>query len=1311
MSKRRSSIGNGTPLADAGVPPTLERRVSLGAMVRSPMIGMIYEDDEELDEVRRHTIANEFSGKTIEPIAAQLKRASYSVVENSITNKLKGTSLMRNHRSNGIGGGRHSSWNNDDENDENMNANANNIAGATGGVRRYSLMPSLDAFEEESQEISKDTTRDSDASTGRASTSPSKVGRNSHVSLSKIALDEKNLFAALALSASPGSELSNSRKSRGSLLSQLSVLDMELDEVEDPAGPNNRLSIAEVLRSFRNDPTATENAFAMVKMTGKLLPADFRKFVKAFKSPSFKSKPAHKVAPVESIHESIGLRSWQPRESTRSDSSPQFHQEHVVHSTSTLGGKSTMSSSSISDDVEEMSAHVDDAPWTENELRRASAVLQLGTSMNNEGSVFNMPSSDTSLEQSLDKIVNGTVVTLTPFEMLEAELETLRAQFKQTQSMTTQLQTMQKSVLSDMRSTHEHRSTAQAVETLRALEDTRLAYEMDIARRMINRLGACKFRLQDRREARLRKLEEIDDMDEQMSLHVERRNSGVYGNSSFQRHCAPSSGKDYSTAPHASELPSPGPYSRFGGLPQPSNPGMLLGSAFIKPQPQRAAPTYYVNSSSSSRSGASVADNNDAYGNGDDYDYAGGGGADYGGYTDNDYIDHRFRATAAGGGKKAPKIKRATVIRREPKPIFKASPNTRYGQKGGLNFIALDSPISENDEGVERSADHEDFINLDEEYRKEKRLAAAIRREEARRQRCMQESDQEDGDEQDEGAENNENYHNRRLNTFKSQTEKRKVGRPKGTLNASKASAMRKVGSKVPGRGRGRPPKSSYAKPVPQIDSNGEPKRGRGRPRKVVDVDADGNVIVAAPIAKKAAVNAPRGRRTKAEIELAAAHAGDRILSAREIRKLEKKIKKSKISAATGALGEPVKKRLVSSYAIFCKATRPEVVEANPEQQGCPQEILRLLAAKWRECNMEEKEEWQDKANKENAANVASMSAKEGEVSEDSDTEDEEEENNGEDQITTAQSALNEAHENVESALPVKAPVDVEGSEIADIVNTEKRKRGRPQKVIDPADSSVEQRKRGRPKKEKVFVCIHEDESADPDVVSLPLVEKKKRGRPPKNATIVNAQTHDMEMEEKVDVQSEKEHVQKAAVDVEEYQPSSLLIVPTDKVDAEDVTMSTTVEGLSTQVETTIGADENEEVNVNIETVPVLVELREIEEEEALEETDMAAASIEESAVFNVKTLEGEKQKKKKSKKSKKEKNKEEGMSVAAALVKKSKKVLQERERLPSFPLVKSKISRMSGVGTIATTTFATDNQHVYFSSADNSLDLSMGDK
>ena len=66
------------------------------------------------------------------------------------------------------------------------------------------------------------------------------------------------------------------------------TIEQERNEETHVAAP--RLSIEEVLRSFREHPAATESAIQMVSATGRLIPSDFRKFVRAFKSPKHMKK-------------------------------------------------------------------------------------------------------------------------------------------------------------------------------------------------------------------------------------------------------------------------------------------------------------------------------------------------------------------------------------------------------------------------------------------------------------------------------------------------------------------------------------------------------------------------------------------------------------------------------------------------------------------------------------------------------------------------------------------------------------------------------------------------------------------------------------------------------------------------------------------------------------------------------------------------------------------------------------------------------------------------------------------------------------
>jgi len=1349
LAKRRSSIaGMGTPLADVGLAGTVDRRISVGQLGRSPLAEISENVLIDAYDARRHTIAAGAVDKGSEDNV--FKRASLSAVESDreVTFNLpsKGR-LPAPRRLSSFG--TQQAWEMDEENDENSNNQSNimqqQLAAPRRSSARYSLMGGLDTYAEES-----DLSGESSLNASRSSTSASVVPAPMALAMPHVAAKVSSYKTAAAAM----------QVRRSSILSLLSNNDEPL-EAEDTNDPRNRLSIEEVLRSFRDDPTATENAIAMVSATGRLLPSDFRKFVKAFKSPSFKAnRTKSKDADAEAVKGSVGvgMRAWQTakgRDASPSPTAPapardhghtasarspnarlmsmfgreseaRSSNEHVVQSYNvTRATRNTHHHRSLApaeentymDELEHSTVSMSTAtamktvttgPWTQQELRRASDALRRASfsTSNLDLEPLSPPAAVPTASPQ-----KANMIPVSPLAQLQAELDSLRtamasqtAKFdsallekdQQAKELAQKLQSFQRETLSEIRSGMQFRSAAQAVEQLRSLEETRLAYEMDLARRNINRLGSCKFRILERREARSQRLEDIDEAEESMSVHVRRRDSGHYESTRY--HAEP----QYA----AIALPSPG-RNKFMGLPAPRNPDMFAGSAFIKPQATRLQPPHHFTSSNSAGHGhyAPTADY-------DDYDA--GGNNDFGAY-ETVAAPHQHRA-------KMPKVKKAIAQKREPKPVFKASPSTRWG----LNFVALDEGAAVAGAG-DISELSQDSAELDMEYRREKRLEAALKREEARRQRGLligKAEEEEDSEEDD--VEDNEDYQNRRLKTFKTATEKRKVGRPRGTFKASKASALRPTGSKlyiskakVPGRGRGRPPKALAARS--QIAQESEepetaaafapPKKKVGRPKGTTKHAVDSMIFVSNKTIRKQ-------RETKAEKELAQLYAGNIILSAREVKKLENKVKKSKIAFATAAAGIPKKIRPLSSYAVFCKDNRAAVLEANPEQMR-PQDVLKLLAGKWRECTAEEKVHWQIKADEENATNETEEAVPGISAALDAEGSDAEEEEKEEERVQlTVQEVLEKRL--MEEAAP--AP--------------EKKKRGRPPKIqtdkatkaakvpktkkitmeIDTATASevgadgvimevvatipALLKKRGRPKKfvpeslEVVASEVGEDGIAVEVAASVPVLQKK-RGRPKKiiaesEETEVATKKRKYNKKEKTAVDSEVEMNTESLVSHVEMNATIPIAVSISQVEAEEVVVVVAQEEVETEEEEDVAAVEKSAFEPSFYSAYGADE--DIGEPVAREISSEAAMEVEQT------TEEDEaiapKKGKKKDKKGKKGKA---GKAIVVPLADAT------NTKMP----IHQNLDRRSGVGTIGPIGTRIENQHTYFSSNENSLNIS----
>ena len=1104
MAKRRSSIaGLGTPLADVGLDNTVDRRISVDNLGHSPLVetseNVLWNGQDAhrfsilTGEVKKGAIMNDEAHKS------GIKRPAYSIGDGDKDMSASKGRLPAPQRLSSIGG--RASWQEEDENYENKQHGKSNVRGRT-SASRYSLMGNLDTYAEET-DISAES-----ASLNSSYNVPLVSSSGSHKQ------DTRNHATTVALKAR-----------RSSLMSLLSQDDANEADI-DTNNPKNRLSIEEVLRSFRDDPDATENAIALVSATGRLLPSDFRKFVKAFKSPTSKAKKNSE--PDSSLaKESIGVRAWQATGFEQSPEEPirrqhscsdkisnerQLHESrHAASSNSKSNqalvqsfhvkrvtvGRKTIDSPEIAHSAPEEDP--EEGHWTAQELHRASAALRRvsfsANVLNASRSPVTKPLHDSSHAYSLS--VPADISPLSPLAQLQAELEHLRSAIasqaakydnalqekeKQTQELSLKLENYRYE-------NTQKRSAARAVQHLKIIEEERLSYELSLARRSINRLGACKYRLLERREARLARLQDIDEMSESMCAHEQRRDSGAY---------------ERVMEPFYMELPSPG-RNKFSSLPPPRNPDLFASSAFVKPLPARPQPAYFHSSASTAAGGAV---NEDYYdGGADDFDM-------YGNYE-------LPAAKPRAGAKQSSKLRhgvtapppRKPIVQRIPKPVFKASPSTRFGAAGSLNFIPLDEQLNGADSAemaidTTPDIDYQDLVDLDEEYRREKRLAAALKREEARRQRGIVSLEEEEEGDTEEDLEINEDYRHRRLNTFKSATEKRKRGRPRGTLKASKASAMRHISAqskaKVPGRKRGRPPK----KQMSELQESEDDEAAAGQSQD--EIESENEVKAAFQVRKapeKRKVGRPKGskktgndtmrfiptgvlrkqRETKAEKQLAALRAGEIILSEREEKRLERKIKKHKIALATALAGIPKKKRAKSSYALFVRDNRSLVLEALPEK-ALPHEVLTLLAQKWKECSAEEKEQWQLKADEENR--------------------EQQQEADAEGLESGAESEGGQA----DAEAPQSSPEEADGEMIQQEAVPEKKKRGRPRKVV----SELAEEQEPIAKKPKHVVALETESSAaellgaltaDSVIVGdmpasatdiAPAPEKKKRGRPKK---------------------------------------------------------------------------------------------------------------------------------------------------------------------------------------------------------------------
>ena len=1233
-SARKSIGGIGTPLADAGLKRTLDRRVSLGVAheQRSPLAEIVngtesrhtYTENGTTfpDSITAAKNAIELASLT-KAIGGQMRKSIGSSHKFSIGGSYTSTSARNSFEQQGQEKDVSLMSLVDNDAGENSNSNSNQIGGRASS--RFSLMmqQQLDTYPEES------SSRETSVSASHLSAQPEKGEEDlaylrSHLaSAHNLALYDSSTLSlndtdGINSNANKSQRMSFNRdRRRSSMLSQLSdEFGLHVDEAEND--PQNRLSIQEVLRSFREDPGATENAIALVSATGKLLPSDFRKFVRAFKSPKGKkSKAAVVQATVEPVGAGIALRSWQDGTGTIDDNvDTESHQE------ADQSLLMDITSSPITADRSEK-------PWTENELCRASDALRRASISFSMDTSFPLADSLDDSTGAGDDVENMEPEYNSPLEQLQAELENLRSDMAtQKEEFHSAMKAKDKHITEVLNNKLEGlrynpgtannskieatgldavvnmhtRSFSEAVQEMKSVEDARMLHEMNTIKRNINRLNAFKMNLLERRENRRRRLEEIDDMEDEGCLHMDRRRSGAYVQFA------------------GGYLPSPGE-KQFNGLPPPR---MASGSAFARPAPRWTGPVGPVGGGSSSSSSHHSAQN--------DYD-----DADYGGGDD---MDYRYDQQQELQQKKPAKKREYKA-----KPIFKASPSTRYGRQSGLNFVAMDKDddllegemASEDriQHDVENSmADYGDLNALDEEYRREKRMANALKREEARRFR-----EQEGSDESNSDNDGNDDYKKKRLHTFQSHEAKRGVGRPKGTTKAAMAN---KVGMKVSakrGRGPGRPIGSLGKKKKMTLSNAVDavvPRRPVGRPPKVV---------TEAKKAEEKATKAANRKVAKTVAQLDAMRQGEVILSAKQVKALETRLEKEKAAATSAAAGIIKPKRAMTSYIAFCNANRAEVTEANPEQNGIQKEIMRLLAMKWKECTEEDKVIWQGKADEENAAYAAAN--------------------------PTLATAVTGADADADADAPRKRDRSSEEA-VAEYDAAPKRTRGRPKKVRTPEEleAAANKKPRGRPKKNQPPASIanpilgaaeSDDDDGNLDEAQAPhvlLAVAPAIAAPVEDGTVVLMKDVEIEVEAEAEVEMEMEMEQATS--------------------AEPVAVSIDIES---------NADE--------------------ENKENIEKSTANAGIGHEKEVAIVSTPNKMNKKAKKAKKDKKDKKKgTKRMSIApAASAPAQVQVQAPTPVIVSKPTAHASVGRKSGVGVIAPLNVLTDaNTHIHFDSADNSL-------
>lgn len=1292
---RKSVSGTGTPLADAGLQTTDKRRVSLGQS-RTPLQVLNSNYD------RRHTMSATNDGVAHEPVEIN-RRDSSSYFAGM----------------------------DDDVETENFTQH-----------NRFSLMMPLEDLPEESSVLSQNTTvNDSTQEQGQgreleelathlAANHNLALNNSGHLSLQSESFDLGN-----------GYDNDDNDSRRFSIKRRSSVLSLGKCKFGlaipglDDEGKNEetaRLSIEEVLRSFREDPTATENAIAMVSATGKLLPSDFRKFVRAFKSPIRRGTKTNNDNPrseKDQVGVSIALRSWQegPIGSAEEDDDEEENvnpiEQSLITDVNIIGSSTEIKSGRPSS----LSCY---QPWTEQELSRASDILRRAsfsfsgieaTSSPSKTKYQNVPESEAESEA-----FSGTYTTLTS---LTKELENLRTDMikqkkefnsklkekeKQTKKLNQKLEGMRAGLVYGVATTEAvvgnynynndlgvtgSRTTisfTDAVNDLKNIENKRMNCEMNSIKRNINRLTELKVNITERRQARQERFDEIDEMEEDLYYHQERK---------FER-----LNHRHQNQYKVSSLASPGRSTQYGGLPPPRN-NLASNSAFNKPIAK------WGDSSSSS----SQQHQNQDYGMMDDHDdYGGNDDAD--GYGNDDVNDNDVQVNYSYHSKNSTKSKKYSKSKDKSKdkhkhrdeikdlnpkvkrtynkkPIFKASPSAVYnGKSSNLKFLALDEDKlydNENDNHARISdndiVDFQDLADLEEEYRKEKRLANALKREEARRRKENgQDSDENSSSDSDSDndRDRDEDYSSKKLKTFKTTNEKRGPGRPKGTLGISKTVKGKKVGT-ITGRGRGRPPKH----PKTLAEGLGLPKRPRGRPPKISDE---------AQRTQDQLIKAASRKIAKTNKQLEAMRNGDAILSAKEVKKLENKLKKDTIAAVTAASGVIPAKRPLTSYALFCKENRAEVIATNDtaEHKCSPQEILRLLALKWGECTVEDKQLWQEKTDVINQEAIKS-------------------------------GTINGVQANVTSKNTIGIELEKEAWEIRAIEQRTPKKAGEANSDDDSDDSDdpfavkrlVNKRPRGRPAKAKTANAEGDD--------GLP--KKRARGRPKKAAVAVTTVSIEdtvninelVALPLPVQIQEQETEVDENVVmvaDVEEVDAAS------EDMDQDDVVPAIVIESVENQMEVENNVDEFADENEDKENQPV---------------TAMTSVSV---------VAVGKDVPKNKNKKSKKEKN---AAKKASSVLKVNKiepkevvlDVMKKQRRISSIGVsgsaikmpkvlgelaisrnsstnnaeniisekpynrsTRSKIGRMSGVGVIPPVGISADavNSHKYFNSADNSINDSV---